>query len=70
MAMAGCGTSPSSPHHPALASKACSDEAQARMNDAAENNIEPAMQQIIFRDTYDDCVHWQGKTAGATNMVH
>ncbi len=40
------------------------------MNDAAENNIEPAMQQIIFRDTYDDCVHWQGKTAGATNMVH
>ena len=31
------------------------------MNDAAANGIEPATQQAVFRDTYNDCLHWQDK---------
>jgi hypothetical protein len=70
VAMAGCATPPSAARHALLASKGCSDVAQARMNDAAANAIEPALQQIIFRDTYDDCVHWQDKAANITSAVH
>ena len=59
--MAGCATSTDLPHHAQMASRPCTAVAQARMTDAAENGIEPAMQEIIFRDSYNECVHWQDK---------
>lgn len=61
LAMTGCAMPNDPPNHPALASKPCVSIAQARATDAAENDIEPDMQQVIFRDSYNDCVRWQDK---------
>ena len=59
--MAGCATPSLPPRHAPLASKACTGLAQQRADDATANNVEPAMQNVIFNDSYADCLHWQAK---------
>ena len=61
MAVAGCASHATPAFHTPVASKACWEVARTRMNDAAANNYDPSLQQVIFRGTYQDCVLWQNK---------
>jgi hypothetical protein len=65
--MAGCATSSSMPpRHAPLASRLCTGQAQQSVDDAAANNVEPAMQNVIFNDAYANCLHWQAKATPIT----
>lgn len=65
---AGCAVAPSTPHHAALAPESCSDLAQAREHSAAADNAEPGLQEMIFRDAYDDCMQREIKAANITTV--
>ena len=65
--LAGCAAPAPTQTHAPLASKACSAVAQARMNDAAANNYDAAMQEAVFRGSYEECVRWQDKASMVTS---
>jgi hypothetical protein len=67
LATAGCAATAPPHRHAPLASRVCTGVAQQRADDAAVNGIEPAMQMVIFNDSYADCVHWQDKATFTSN---
>lgn len=66
--VSGCAHAPA-PRAP-VAATGCGAVAMTRMKDAAANNYEPEMQQVIYRGTYQDCLAWQGKASDTTNIGH
>ena len=37
------------------------------MNDAAANNYDASMQEVVFRGSYDECVRWENKATTVTS---
>ena len=64
--MAGCARLDNAPIQPApMADKNCSDAAMAAVKDAASDNYQPNMQDVVFRNSYAACVASKANVAPA-----